>query len=65
MFLFLLQSKGLTFGLKTKKKKGTRAKRQGRDDNGYTLNRFDPVMLDVLEDASANKLSNEEYPWVR
>jgi len=59
------QSKGLTFGLKTKKKKGTRAKRQGRDDNGYTLNRFDPVMLDVLEDAAANKLSNEEYPWVR
>jgi hypothetical protein len=60
-----LQSKSI-LGLNTKKKKkGLYQKREGREENGYTLNRFDPVMLDIVEDAANNKLSNDNYPWVR
>eukprot|EP00878_Enallax_costatus_P018017 GHUV01018943.1.p1 GENE.GHUV01018943.1~~GHUV01018943.1.p1 ORF type:complete len:543 (+),score=157.47 GHUV01018943.1:1151-2779(+) len=55
-------SMGFTF--KPKKKKATYRKREGREEQ-YALSRFDPVLLDVLEDALGNKLSQEEYPYVR
>lgn len=59
-------SRGLSFGLRSnpRKKKATYRKKQGADDN-YTLARFDPVLLDVLEDAVAGKLNQDEYPYVR
>eukprot|EP00879_Flechtneria_rotunda_P003010 GHRR01003228.1.p1 GENE.GHRR01003228.1~~GHRR01003228.1.p1 ORF type:complete len:663 (+),score=201.56 GHRR01003228.1:278-2266(+) len=59
------QSKGLSFGFKPKKKKATYRKREGRGEEQYTLSRFDPMLLDVVEDAIGNKLSQEEYPYVR
>lgn len=62
---FCLQSKSsLGFSLKPKKKKATYRKREGREEQ-YALSRFDPVLLDVLEDALSNKLNQDEYPFVR
>eukprot|EP00775_Hariotina_reticulata_P004848 gene4848-5095_t len=60
------QSKGLSFGLRLKKKKATYRKREGRpDEPQYTVSRFDPVLLDVIEDLLANRLPQDEYPFVR
>lgn len=57
-------SKGLSFGLRgPRKKKATYRKREGSEQ--YTLARFDPVLLDVMEDAVAGKLNADEYPFVR
>lgn len=57
-------SKGLSFGLRgPRKKKATYRKREGSEQ--YTLARFDPVLLDVMEDAVAGKLNSDEYPFVR
>lgn len=61
-------SKGLSFSLRgPRKKKATYRKREGRGgaDEQYTLARFDPVLLDVMEDAVAGKLSQDEYPYIR
>ena len=65
-FCALQASRGLSFGLKgpRKKPKATYRKKQGADEN-YTLARFDPVLLDVLEEALAGRLSQDEYPYVR
>jgi hypothetical protein len=61
-----VQSKGLSFGLKTNKKKATYRKREGRpEETQYTVSRFDPVLLDVIEDLLANRLPQEQYPFVR
>jgi hypothetical protein len=46
-----------------RKKKATYRKREGSEQ--YTLARFDPVLLDVMEDAVAGKLNADEYPFVR
>ena len=35
------------------------------DESQYALSRFVPLLSEVLEDASAGKLSIEEYPYVR
>ncbi|KAG2501418.1 hypothetical protein HYH03_001201 [Edaphochlamys debaryana] len=43
----------------------TRKKRGGGDEEEYTLNRFNPLLLDIVEDLDAGKLSAEEYPYVR
>jgi hypothetical protein len=60
----LQTSKGLSFGLRgPRKKKATYRKREVSEQ--YTLARFDPVLLDVMEDAVAGKLSQDEYPFVR
>jgi hypothetical protein len=60
----LQASKGLSFGLRgPRKKKATYRKREGNEQ--YTLARFDPVLLDVMEDALAGKLNQEEYPYAR
>jgi hypothetical protein len=59
-------SKGLSFSLRgPRKKKATYRKREGRGEEAYTLARFDPVLLDVMEDALAGRLSQDEYPYVR
>jgi hypothetical protein len=48
------------------KKKATYRKREGRSaDEQYTLARFDPVLLNVAEEALAGRLSQDEYPSVR
>jgi hypothetical protein len=62
---FQQASKGLSFGLRSnpRKKKATYRKREGSEQ--YTLARFDPVLLDVMEDAVAGKLNQDEYPYVR
>lgn len=57
-------SKGLSFGLRgPRKKKATYRKREGNEQ--YTLARFDPVLLDVMEDALAGELNQDEYPYIR
>lgn len=38
---------------------------QGRGEEQYTLGRYDPVLLDVMEEAVGGKLSPDEYPYVR
>lgn len=54
----------MSFGLRgPRKKKATYRKRDGNEQ--YTLARFDPVLLDVMEDALAGKLNQDEYPYVR
>lgn len=60
------QPKGLSFGLKPKKAKKTYRRREGAaGQEQYALARFDPVLLDVCEEALGNKLSQDEYPYVR
>jgi hypothetical protein len=66
LLLLLLQPKGLSFGLKPKKAKKTYKRREGAaGQEQYALTRFDPVLLDVCEDALGNRLSSDEYPYVR
>lgn len=59
------QSKGLMFGLRKAKKTAGRKKREGRDEGELLLSRFDPLLLDVMEDAAAGKLPLDEYPYLR
>lgn len=52
------------FSLKPKKKKATYRERKDREEQ-YALSKYDPVLLDILDDAMGNKLSQDEYPYVR
>lgn len=61
-----LQSKGLGFSLKPKKKKAPLRKRaDAKGEDGYSLGRYDPLLLDVAEDALAGRLGADDYPYVR
>ncbi|KAI8472381.1 MAG: Sec1-like protein [Monoraphidium minutum] len=53
------------FGLASKKKKGAYRKREGREESNYALARFDPLLLDLFEDAAAGKLAPDAYPYLR
>ncbi|GAB4816148.1 hypothetical protein N2152v2_003194 [Parachlorella kessleri] len=55
---------GITFG--RKRRRAVRKDRDGdEDDQQFALSRFVPMLQEVLEDAAAGKLSNDEYPYVR
>ncbi|MEW5299817.1 MAG: hypothetical protein WDW36_002793 [Sanguina aurantia] len=55
------------FGGRSTKDKGGKGTRKKRADDGttYALNRFSPLMQDILEDMVAGRLSAEEFPYVR
>ncbi len=36
----------------------------GEDEEQYSLSRFVPLLQEVLEDAAADKLSADDYPFV-
>ncbi|MEW5319709.1 MAG: hypothetical protein WDW38_010847 [Sanguina aurantia] len=54
------------FGGRSAKDKGGKGTRKKRADDGttYALNRFSPLMQDILEDMVAGRLSAEEFPYV-
>ena len=37
----------------------------GEDEQQWALSRFTPLLQDVLEDMAANRLSTDEFPYVR
>ncbi|GLC77701.1 hypothetical protein PLESTF_001978000 [Pleodorina starrii] len=50
-------------GKKKAAAKATRRKRGGDDE--YALNRFQPLLHELLADMSAGRMSSEEFPYVR
>eukprot|EP00891_Asterochloris_glomerata_P007891 jgi/Astpho2/7891/gw1.00118.18.1_t len=53
----------LTFG--RKRKRAVRKRGAGEDEQQWALSRFTPLLQDVLEDMAANRLSTDEFPYVR
>lgn len=54
---------GISFG--RKRRRAVRKDREpDEDDAEFALTRFVPMLQEVLEDAAAGKLSNDEYPFV-
>lgn len=43
--------------------RATRIKRGGEDE--YALNRFAPLLYDILSDMGAGRLSQDDFPYVR
>ncbi|GFR45030.1 hypothetical protein Agub_g6292 [Astrephomene gubernaculifera] len=59
-------SKGFFGGSKKPKPlKATRRKAGGDDEEQYALNRFQPLLAELLQELAAGRMSAEEYPYVR
>ncbi|GIL60067.1 hypothetical protein Vafri_14734 [Volvox africanus] len=56
-------SKSFFGGKKKNAVKATRKKRGGEDE--YALNRFQPLLHDIVSDMAAGRMSAEEFPYVR
>ncbi|KAL6778992.1 SEC1 [Auxenochlorella protothecoides x Auxenochlorella symbiontica] len=61
------RSKGMvSLGFGRKRHRAIRKDREGsEDDQQYALSRFVPLLHELVEDAAANRLSTDEYPWVQ
>lgn len=59
------KDKGGFFSKKAKPPKATRRKREEEGVEQYALNRFNPLLLDILEDLAAGRLSEQDFPYAR